>query len=263
MFILLILLGFFASAYGTIIGAGGGFLVVPVLLMIYDITPEAAAATGLAIVFINAVSGLPLLLRQKRVLLKMGLILSVGAFPGTFFGEWAVGWAPNTVFYTLFGCLLIGLGVFLTIKKQNSSTIIATTATTLKGSVADKRMSKEQITKIVNYLLVGFLLGVVSSFFGIGGGWLMVPILAYGFGITMKNATATSMFSLALYSFVGVIPSVMDGMVIWSIVAWTGIGVLLGAQVGAILSKKLTGATIVRLLSVLVIVMGVSMFFQI
>ncbi|SDI44371.1 hypothetical protein SAMN05192534_1561 [Alteribacillus persepolensis] len=265
--IALILLGFAASTYGTIIGAGGGFLFVPVLLMFYDITPEAAAATGLAIVFLNAAAGLPVFIKQRRVLLRTGLLLAAGAFPGTILGERLVQFSPEAVFYALFACLLIGLGLFLTIKKQpktkkEPAPEVAATAEnsyTLHG----KDISEDHMITFPFLLGVGLLLGIISSFFGIGGGWLLVPILAYGFGLSLKAATATSIFSLAIYSLSGLIPSVINNNVEWNIVLWSGIGVLAGAQVGAVLSKKMKGSTITRLLAAIVVVMGVSMFFQI
>lgn len=249
----LILLGFLTSTYGTIIGAGGGFLFVPVLLMFYDISPEVAAATGLAVVFLNAAAGLPIFLKQRRVFIRTGVLLAVGAFPGTFIGGALVKYSPDTVFYSLFAVLLIGLGMFLSIKKPSQSDIQASTNDKNEGNSLN----------LWKTLGIGCVLGIVSSFFGIGGGWLLVPILIYGFGLSIKNATATSIFSLTLYSMVGLFPSILDGLVQWPIVIWSGIGVLIGAQAGAILSKKMKGSSINRLLSALVIAMGVSMVFQI
>ncbi|UOR10237.1 sulfite exporter TauE/SafE family protein [Halobacillus amylolyticus] len=255
----LIFLGFAASTYGTIIGAGGGFLFVPVLVTFYDISPEAAAATGLAIVFINAVAGLPIFFKQRRVLLRTGLLLAFGAFPGTFIGGELVKYSPDAVFYTLFAALLVGLGLFLSLKKPSQ---VKNQLTTSEENPQDKQ-NDDHALNLWKLLGIGAALGIVSSFFGIGGGWLLVPILTYGLGFSIKTATATSIFSLALYSLVGLLPSIATGAVQWSIVAWSGIGVLVGAQVGAILSKKVKGVTITRLLSALVIIMGVNMIFQI
>ncbi|MFZ3578939.1 sulfite exporter TauE/SafE family protein [Virgibacillus sp. DJP39] len=252
----LILLGFITSTYGTIIGAGGGFLFVPVLLMFYDISPAVASATGLAVVFLNAAAGLPILLKQQRVFLWAGAILALGAFPGTFIGAGLVKYSSDTVFYSLFAILLIGLGIFLSLKKPSR---------TEKAAATNEQQEKQvgPTINLWNLLGIGGLLGIVSSFFGIGGGWLLVPILIYGFRFSIKTATATSIFSLALYSLVGLLPSIADGLVQWPIVIWSGIGVLVGAQAGAILSKKMKGVSINRLLSGLVIVMGISMIFQI
>lgn len=83
--VLFILLGLIASSYGVIIGAGGGFIFVPLLLLFYDITPAEAAGTGLLIVLISSLSGVFSYIKQKRVNYKIGLLLAIGAIPGTFF----------------------------------------------------------------------------------------------------------------------------------------------------------------------------------
>ncbi|MFB4162424.1 sulfite exporter TauE/SafE family protein [Alteribacillus sp. JSM 102045] len=259
----LIFLGFAASTYGTIIGAGGGFLFVPVLLMFYDISPEAAAATGLAIVFINAAAGLPLFLKQRRVLLRTGLLLAAGAFPGTFLGERLVQISPEAVFYILFACLLIILGLFLSVKKPPEAKNEIAASAENSHTLTEKEKNEDQAIKMPVLLGIGVMLGIISSFFGIGGGWLLVPILAYGFGLSLKASTATSIFSLALYSLSGLIPVIVNNTVDWNIVIWSGLGVLVGAQAGAVLSKKMKGTTITRLLAALVVVVGAGMIFQI
>ncbi|WP_158737168.1 sulfite exporter TauE/SafE family protein [Alteribacillus sp. YIM 98480] len=258
----LILLGFTASTYGTIIGAGGGFLFVPVLIMFYDISPEAAAATGLVIVFLNAAAGLPVFLKQRRVLLRTGLLLAAGAFPGTLLGERLVRFSPEAVFYALFACLLIGLGLYLILKKPPQAKDEVAATVEKSYTLNEKELNEDQTIKLPVLLGIGGMLGVISSFFGIGGGWLLVPILVYGFGLSLKAATATSIFSLALYSLSGLIPGIVNNVVDWYIVLWSGAGVLAGAQAGAILSKKMKGTTITRLLAAVVIVMGGSMIFQ-
>lgn len=258
----LMLLGFIAAAYGTIVGAGGGFLVVPMLLLLFSITPEAAAATGLAVVALNAISGMPILIKQRRVLSRTGLWLSLGAAPGTFLGAFLVRFVSESFFYGIFACLLIGLGLFLIFnkKKETDSQATAELAVTDESVVAP---NPENPGSFLQLLFIGFLLGVVSSFFGIGGGWLLVPIMVYVLGISIKTATATSMFSLAIYSLIGLIPSLQDSIIDWQIVLWAGFGVVVGAQVGAIVSKKMKGTTITRLLSILVIVLGLHMFVEI
>jgi uncharacterized protein len=107
----------------------------------------------------------------------------------------------------------------------------------------------------------GILLGIVSGFFGIGGGWLMVPILIYIFKIVPKYATATSIFALCIYSISGVIVYLLQGNIEWIAVLWGGVGIIFGAQLGVYLSNKISGKLIIRLLSVLLIIVGVRLFF--
>ncbi|WP_156288960.1 sulfite exporter TauE/SafE family protein [Oceanobacillus salinisoli] len=266
MILLLLFLGFLASVYGAIIGAGGGFLFVPILLIFYEISPAEAAATGLAIVFINAISGLPTLLKQHRVFIRIGILISICAVPATFIGRILVKYSPVSIYYNLFACLLIGLGIFLIWKNHsNDKASLNITNPEISAALEEKTEAahvNSPSIKTWKLIFIGFLLGIISSFFGIGGGWLLVPLLVYFFYLPMKEATATSIFSLALYSLAGLLPSIADHSIDWFVIACSTPGIIIGAQLGAMISKKLNGLTIGRLLAAVVVIMGVGMFFQ-
>ena len=257
--ILLLVIGFVSGAYGTIVGAGGGFIFVPALLLIMDYPPEVAAGTGLAVVLLNAISGVTGYVKQKRIHYKLGILLSIGAIPGTFLGIWLTNNIPATSFYSIFAALLIGLGLFLFIKKESKAK--AEVATTAEGSIGKLAQTSNPAKANTLIACTGILLGIVSGFFGIGGGWLMVPILMYIFKIVPKYATATSIFALSLYSISGVIIYFSQGNIEWIAVLWGGAGIVFGAQLGVFLSNKISGKLTIRLLSVLLIIVGVRLFF--
>nr|WP_246407295.1 sulfite exporter TauE/SafE family protein [Geomicrobium halophilum] len=238
------LLGFLASVYGIIVGAGGGFIFVPMLLFFFDISPQVAAGTGLAIVFLNSVSALYVYFKQQRVLVHKGTQFAIAAIPGTFVGSWLVNHVSEEVFHYGLATLLVGLGLFLAMKKPSVGTE-KEAAAIIEGN------------RVFVTFIIGLLLGIVSSFFGIGGGWLLVPIMIYLFRIDPYKATATSIFALSIYSFAGVIPPMLNGDIAWNILVWSGIGVCVGAQVGALISKKLKASSITRMLALLVIVIAV------
>jgi len=75
-------LGFLVGALGTLIGAGGGFLLVPLLILAYRLPPADAVGTSLALVFLNALSGTVAYLRQRRVDLSLGWKFAVATVPG-------------------------------------------------------------------------------------------------------------------------------------------------------------------------------------
>lgn len=105
-------------------------------------------------------------------------------------------------------------------------------------------------------------MGILSSYLGIGGGWLLVPLLIYIFHVPTHQATATSIFSLCLYSSVGVISHLFYGHIEWMTIFWGGIGVTIGAQLGVLSSQKISGNVIMQMLSVLLIVIGFRMYFN-
>ena len=79
----LLLMGFFTGGYGTLIGAGGGFVLLPVLLLLYpQESPEILTSISLAVVFFNALSGTEAYAIMKRVDYKSGLLFSMTGLPG-------------------------------------------------------------------------------------------------------------------------------------------------------------------------------------
>lgn len=94
----LIFIGIIAGGYGTIVGAGGGFIFVPALLLILTMDPVVAAGSGLVIVLINSLSGTLGYARQKKIDYRTGGIISIGALPGSLLGIWFF----TSVYFKLF-----------------------------------------------------------------------------------------------------------------------------------------------------------------
>lgn len=261
---ILFLIGLGAGIYGTIVGAGGGFIFVPAILVLLHLPPNIAAGTGLAVVLINSVSGLSKLMKQKRIDFPMGWLLFLGAIPGTFMGVWLNQLLPADSFSWIFAFVLILLGLFLFAKKEPR--LGSAQQTDLSGQEASAASAGKGQALLdgrgFSILGIGCLLGTVSGFFGIGGGWLLVPMLIYLFRVPPHIATATSIFSLCLYAVIGVGIHWFLGNIDWRIVFWGGAGVFLGAQLGVYLSSKLTGRRIVQMLAVLLVAIGVEMLLK-
>ena len=111
--------------------------------------------------------------------------------------------------------------------------------------------------------VIGFILslfvGYVSSFLGIGGGIIHVPILTYFLGFPIHIATATSHFMLAIMALTGTIVHIVKGNLSQGahLTIALAIGVVLGAQVGARLSEKIKGSWIIRSLSLALGLVGI------
>ncbi|GHH97562.1 sulfite exporter TauE/SafE family protein [Neobacillus kokaensis] len=272
---LLSLIGILSGAYGSIVGAGGGFIFVPALLLIYNLDPVVASGTGLIIVLVNSLSGVIGYGKQKRIQYRTGLMLAIGAIPGSLIGVWLLQIYSSRLFYIVFASLLVLLGFFLFAKnspfakeKKGRMPVMARegelNTVKLDGNPSITDGSGGENTKLEPKWIIplGLLMGVLSSYLGIGGGWLLVPILIYFFKVSTHFATATSIFSLCLYTSVGVISQIIYGNIDWEIVLWGGFGVIIGAQLGVFLSQKIPGRVIVQMLSVLLVAIGFRMFFN-
>ncbi|MYL59159.1 TSUP family transporter [Virgibacillus halodenitrificans] len=250
--LLLLVIGVIAGGYGTIVGAGGGFIFVPALLILLDMDPVIAAGSGLVIVLINSFTGVLGYAKQKKINYKIALTIGISALPGALLGVWLLQAYSSQYFYVIFATILVGLGIFLFSKNSPWES---------------KRLSKKQqmernAPKDVWFIPLGLVMGILSSYLGIGGGWLLVPILIYVFHVPTHRAAATSILSLSLYSFIGVVSQLYYGNIDWMTVVFGGIGVILGANIGVFLSQRIPGKVILQMLSVVLVIIGVRMYFQ-
>src|SRR5512135_1913736 len=116
----LIALGIGVGLFGTMIGAGGGFVLMPVLLLLYpQMPPEHLTAISLAVVFFNALSGSESYAVMRRIDYKSGLMFAAATIPGAVIGALNTGWVPRHVFNGIFGGVLLAGAVFLVIHPEH------------------------------------------------------------------------------------------------------------------------------------------------
>lgn len=262
-FALLAAFGVVVGAYGTLIGAGGGFLMVPVMLVVLGMTPQRAAGTSLAVVFLNALSGTLSYLKQGRVDVGTGWQFALATVPGSILGAYLSVILTAQLFEVMFGLMLIGLSLFLVIRPGGEAEGSAQAAVG-RFDVHRRLVDAHGVIYVYSYnrlygLLLSFGVGFLSSIFGIGGGVIHVPAMVHLFGFPAHVASATSHLILAISSSVGAATHMGLGHVdLWTAVP-LGLGVIFGAQLGAALSRRLRGSLIVRLLSLALALVGLRL----
>ena len=113
---LLILIGFLIGSIGTLIGAGGGFILVPLLILTTSFDPNAITSISMAVVACNAISGSFAYIRAKKVDYKAGVIFAICTIPGSILGVLTTKVIPRHTFDLIFGIVLLGLSIFLFFK---------------------------------------------------------------------------------------------------------------------------------------------------
>ncbi len=262
----LILIGFAVGAFGTLIGAGGGFILVPILLIMYpEQAPETITAVSLSVVFFNALSGTIAYGRQKRIDLRSGLIFSAATVPGSVLGAWLVHFTPRNVFDIIFGIILVCLAVFLLIKPTKDGDKEREIP---KGHVVRRITDANAVNHVYSYHLwfgiaISLFVGFFAGFLGIGGGIIHVPALVGLLNFPVHIATATSQFMLGIMAFSGSTVHMASGVLLpqLSQIVPLAVGAVVGAQVGAQVSKKIHGTFIIRLLAVALLLVGVRVLF--
>src|SRR5262249_8698116 len=155
----LIALGFIVGTIGTLIGAGGGFLLVPALLLLDPhIQSEVVTGISLAVVFFNAASGSVAYSRMGRINYQARIIFSIAALPGAVVGVYTTSLIPRRVFDGIFGILLIASSGYLLFTSR---------------AKAHENHSGNYNLKLGIVISAG--VGFLSSVLGIGGGIIHVP----------------------------------------------------------------------------------------
>ena len=240
----LILLGFAAGILGSMIGLGGGIIVVPILTFL-GFPPTAAASNSLFAALSNAVASTISYSRQKRIEYSLGLKFGLLAIPGTVLGAIVSTDVSPGIFKILFGFVLIASAAYIFLRK--------------KIETRESSMSTQMIIFAVGS---SFFAGIISSFFGIGGGIVFVPLMVVGMGMTMKKAAPTSQLILLFASLSGVVTHSLLGHPDFMQAGFLAIGSFLGGLVGARLSMDIKERYLQIIVSVVILIAAAKLFFD-
>jgi hypothetical protein len=250
----LTLLGFVVGTFGTLIGAGGGFVLMPILLLLYpDESVDILTAISLAVVFFNALSGSWAYGRMGRIDYRSGLIFAAATVPGAILGALTTNYIPRRPFDAVLGVVMVGACLFLMLpqgRPKESESSPGTGRTRRRVVDAEGRVHTYAYDMRVGVGLSA-VVGYVSSVLGIGGGIIHVPALARLLNFPVHLATATSHFILAIMAFANTVAHIAHGSFAQGAdrTVFLSVGVLFGAQLGAWLSNRLHGRAIIRLLA--------------
>jgi hypothetical protein len=261
--------GFAVGVYGTLVGAGGGFLVVPFLLLVRHARPEEAAGTSLVVVFLNALSGSVSYARQGRVDYSSGAWFAAATVPGAVLGAYGARAFSGHAFAVVFGILLLGVsGLLLWRPTAEGPTLDGAARPGARGWVIERRLA-DSGGEIFHYrydrargIALSFAVGFLSSVLGIGGGIVHVPALIHFLYFPAHVATATSHFILVITAGVGALAHLALGQVLLLPAALMGSGALAGAPLGARLARRFHGRWIVRGLALALLGVGIRLLLE-
>ncbi len=240
----LILLGFAGGILGSMIGLGGGIIVVPVLTFL-GFSPTAAASNSLFAALSNATASTISYSKQKRIHFSLGLKLGLLSIPGTVFGAIISSDIAPDIFKILFGFVLITSAAYIFLRRNLES--------------KEKIISKQMMIFVIGASFFG---GIISSFFGIGGGIVFVPLMVAGMGMAMKRAAPTSQLILLFASFSGVMTHSLLGHPDFIQAGFLAIGSFFGGLVGARLSIDIKERYLQILVSIVILIAAAKLFYD-
>ncbi|HLB28436.1 MAG TPA: sulfite exporter TauE/SafE family protein [Dehalococcoidales bacterium] len=253
MWLLLAAIGLAVGVFSTLIGAGGGFLLVPILLFLYpEASPSTITAITLTVAFLNALSGSIAYSRLKRIDFRSGILFSLASAPGAVIGTAVNTMLSRNVFQIVFGASLIIVAAYLMVRPQRlkKGPVISAGRTTRTIIDSSGNIFSYSFSLPIG-MAISFIVGLISGLLGIGGGIMEVPAMTQFLAFPAHVATATSQFLVTLTSFAAVIARMVSAPIVEGFrrAAVLSVGAIIGAQFGARLSHNVSGTFIVRLLA--------------
>ena len=270
--------GLVAGLLGSMLGVGGGPIIVPVLTLALGLPIHVAIGSSLVAIVANSCTAAGIYTKARLTNVKLGLLLESATTPGAIIGGLVAAVIAPAILSVLFGLVLIYAAYTMvarqylmpegTLSTDNSAVTDNTTnnlSSSLTDSYYDQNLGKV-VTYKVNHLPQGlgtsFFAGVLSSLLGIGGGIVNVPILHLVMGVPIKAAIATSAFMITITAAVGALIYQYYGHIYPFIVAPLIIGIVIGARLGAELAQRARGVLLRRILAAFLFIAAVLMFLR-
>lgn len=249
------LAGVFVGVMSGLLGVGGGTIMVPIFRLAFGMSPLASTATSLFAIIPTSISGVVAHTRAKTCVPKLGLALGVGGAVMSPVGVWLASVSPGWLVICV-AAAVIGFSAFKMFKKAvkcasvpragqaggNAQAAADASSAASAGSGAESAnpgaASSQPVLSRKQYLqgaCIGLVAGLTSGYVGVGGGFIMVPLMLAILDIPMSLASGTSLIAIMILA----IPGVIEQGLLGNIDYLAGIAIVVGSIPGALVGARL------------------------
>ena len=233
------LAGVFVGVMSGLLGVGGGTIMVPIFPLAFGMSPLASTATSLFAIIPTSISGVVAHARAKTCLPKLGLALGVGGAVMSPMGVWLASVSPGWLVICV-AAIVIGFSAFKMFKKavKCAPTPRAGRAGGNVQAASAKAVPDQPVLSRKQYLqgaCIGLIAGLASGYVGVGGGFIMVPLMLAVLDIPMSLASGTSLIAIMILA----IPGVIEQGLLGNIEYLAGIAIVVGSIPGALVGARL------------------------
>jgi uncharacterized membrane protein YfcA len=250
------------SAFGTIVGFGGGIFMLPFLIIFFRIPINVAAGSVILALLPGSLISTYFNAKAKKIDYLAGVALEVPTIIGTVFGSLLTAIIPVIILDIAFAFFVSGIGIY-TLKKGFKDNIQAVSKNNIffRLNRIGPRVIKKTETgayRISFFVAVAFgmMAGMMAGMFGVGGGFLKTPMMVNIFNIPPSVAAATSLFMIFFTSLTGSFSHYMLGHINFTYSTPIIVGFIVGSFVGNHLNLKLSERFLVKLIGIGLIFAG-------
>ncbi len=221
-----------------LLGGGGSIITVPVLIYVMGVGAHEAVGMSLAVVGMTSIMGTILHYRQRQVKLRIGLLFGATGMLGAYIGSHLTYFLSPQALVLSFAALMFVISLSM---------------------LRQKRDEHEQQTKlsIFKASLVGFVVGTITGFLGVGGGFLIVPALVLFGGLKVKDAIGTSLLVISINSLAGLIGHLGHSHFNLRLTLLVTALAMVGTLLGTTLSHRVSAASLRKGFALFVMAMAI------
>ncbi|MFA5364778.1 MAG: sulfite exporter TauE/SafE family protein [Candidatus Bathyarchaeia archaeon] len=269
-FFVLIALGIGVGVPASMCGLGGGFILVPTLILVLGLPPQSAVAISIVAMLGTTVSATVGYLKQKRVDFKLAILYDVLDIPGVIIGAYLTTLLPKNVLIGLCGIFILSLSVLM-LRNIRKSKTCTTENNASEGSrngwgrkVYDSanQVFEYQIRKPSLVLLSSLMSGLVTGLAGLGGGITDTTTMIL-LGVPSHIAVASSEFAMALTNGAGVLTHGFLHNIPIDYALPITIGTIIGAQIGVLVAKRTNQKTLKTVLALISLLLSIRLIIDV
>jgi len=263
------LVSFAAGLLGSLVGVGGGIIVVPALALFFGVDIRTAIAASIISVIATSSGAAASYVKSRITNLRLAMVLEIATTSGALSGASLAAVVTGRFLYVLFGAVLCYTAWSMSRRKSDHRASAPpdpwARRLRLQGEYHDQaegRTVSYRVFRTKTGLAVSYLAGMVSGLLGIGGGVLKVPVMNLAMGVPIKASTATSNFMIGVTAAASAAVYFMRGDVRPFVAAPVAVGVLAGARAGSRLLGRLRSEAIRAAFVVILIVTALQMLWK-
>jgi uncharacterized membrane protein YfcA len=266
LFFILLALGLLVGLPSSMCGLGGGFVLVPTLILVFNLAPQHAIAVSLVAMCGTTVSASIGYIKHKRVDFKLALLYDVFDIPGVIFGAYLTTVLPQNLLIVICGFFVLSLSLLMLRDRRKRICYAENEQTSTEYQIGWGRAVKDSMNHVFHYkirkpgfiVLSSLLGGLITGLAGLGGGITDTTTMML-LGVPAHIAVASSEFAMALTNGTAVITHGLFQNISIDYAIPITIGTIIGAQIGVLLAKRTKQETLKLILSVVALLFSIRM----
>jgi uncharacterized protein len=258
-----------AGFFGSLLGLGGGIIVIPVLTLLLGVDMRLAIGASIVSVIATSSGAAAAYVKEHMANMRVAMVLEIGTTAGALTGAYLAGVIPTTALYIIFGLVLAYSAFAMVGNIHDPTTPVPADAWADRLNLHDEYFDQARgqhiayrVTRTRIGLLLMYIAGMVSGLLGIGSGALKVPALDLAMRLPIKVSTATSNFMIGVTAAASAGVYFARGDIHPFVAAPVAVGVLIGAMAGSKILGRIRSRVIRRIFVLVLVIISLQMIYR-